>query len=313
MGGGDLGSCVNTVVDVIIPTRNRPHLTLEAVESVRRQTYSHWRLLVVDDASEDDTAERAADVAREDRRIGVVRRFQRGGSNAARQSGFEQASAPLVAILDSDDLWRPHKLEQQLAHWNRLSSRGRELEVVFCWYSYTDLFGRRVSGPWPPRPWSRRWTPFYVYNTSTPLMSRAALERVGGFSSPHLHTADYMDLFLRLTRDQRVAVVPKVLVRCRHHAGERNSDGQGSAAAAEEAARLVRLHADALAGDRRRRAWLRGWVGGRYLEAGWFEEGVGHLRAALRDAGVFAGSRICAHYALLALRCLLRRGPQRRE
>ena len=313
MHDAPLRSNDNAVIDVIIPTRNRPNLTLEAVDSVRRQTYPHWRLFVVDDASEDDTAERATEIAREDRRIVVLRRLQRGGSDAARQTGFEQASAPLVAILDSDDLWYADKLKHQLTYWNRMRCRGRELEVLFCRFKYSDLDGRRVVGPWPPQPWSRRWTPFIIYNTSTPLMSRAALEHVGGFSSPRLRTADQMDLFLRLTRNHRVAVVPKVLVRCRHHGGERNSDGLGSTAAAEEAASLFRVHSDALAGDRRRRAWLRGWVGGRYLQAGCFEVGVRQLRSALRDAGVFSGSRMCAHYGPLAVRGLLgSRRPQRR-
>ena len=268
-------------VDVIIPTRNRPALTLEAIESVRRQTFQNWHLYVVDDASDDDTAEQVANAARHDDRIVVVRRTRQGGSNAARQTGFEHASAALVAILDSDDLWVPHKLETQLARWNEERRLGRHLGVVVCRHAYTDLDGRRLFGPLPPRRSSRLWTPFTIYNTSTPLMSRAALERAGGFhppGHPRFCTTDHIDLYLRLTRQHPVAVVPEVLVRCRHHTGERNSDHQGTAAAAQEAACLLQLHGDVLAADRRQRAWLRGCVGGRYLAAGYFAEGVKQLR-----------------------------------
>jgi hypothetical protein len=145
-------------------------------------------------------------------------------------------------------------------------------------------------------------------------MSRAVLDRIGGFlphGRPTLRTADHMDLFLRLTRNHGMAVVPEVLVICRHHRGERNSDAQGTAAAAEEAAALLGLHAEALMGRPQRRAWVEGWVAGRYFQAGSTREGLRRLRAGLGHAGVVTGAQMCAHYGPLVLRSVLGSGRDR--
>jgi glycosyltransferase involved in cell wall biosynthesis len=304
-------------VDVVLPTRNRPQLTMEAIESVRAQTYPNWRLFVVDDASCDGTADLVARVARVESRLQLVRRREQGGSAATRQTGLNLGAAPYVATLDSDDLWYPTKLERQVACWNEHSAHHDRLGVVVCWHEYLDLRNGRESGPLPPRPSSRRWTPFIVYNTSTPLMSRAVLERVGGFApcgAPRLRTSDHMDLYLRLTAEHTMAVVPDVLVRCRHHAGTRNSDAQGTRAAATEAAQLLERHGDLLAAQPKQRAWLHAWVAGRHFQAGDTRAGVRELSAGVRRAGLTSAPKISIHYGGLALRSVLgqRDGAARR-
>src|SRR5438270_1752287 len=110
MSGNSTGGRQATV-DVIIPTRNRLAYTIEAVDSVRAQTFTDWHLYVVDDASDDGSAEELAGALAGDLRITVIRRATRGHSNATRQTGFEASNADLVALLDSDDLWHPSKLE----------------------------------------------------------------------------------------------------------------------------------------------------------------------------------------------------------
>jgi glycosyltransferase involved in cell wall biosynthesis len=81
----------------------------EAIESVRRQTRSDWELIVVDDCSSDGTADVAQAV--DDPRITVVRQTENRGPGATRNRGISLAQAPLVCVLDSDDLWLPQYLE----------------------------------------------------------------------------------------------------------------------------------------------------------------------------------------------------------
>jgi glycosyltransferase involved in cell wall biosynthesis len=95
-------------VSVILPAFNRARLIRGAIESVLAQDFKDFELLVVDDGSTDATG----DVARSfrDERIRVISLPKNGGSNAARNEGIRDAEAPLIAFLDSDDLYFPSKL-----------------------------------------------------------------------------------------------------------------------------------------------------------------------------------------------------------
>ena len=97
-------------VSVIIPTYNRRELVREALASVLAQTHGDVELIVVDDGSDDGTAE----VVQEFARVRYVYQPNRGVS-AARNHGVALSSGALLAFLDSDDLWQPRKLESQVA------------------------------------------------------------------------------------------------------------------------------------------------------------------------------------------------------
>ena len=102
------------LVSVIIPFFNRIPWCLEAIESVRKQTYSNWELILVNDGSTDDIAPiRAA--AQADTRIHLLEQENRGVS-AARNTGIAAANGFYIALLDSDDLWDPRKLEKQISY-----------------------------------------------------------------------------------------------------------------------------------------------------------------------------------------------------
>jgi hypothetical protein len=101
---------VRSRVSVVMPVRNRAAIVGEAIESVRRQTYGDWELLVVDDGSTDDTRERVAEYVAADPRIRLLTQHAQGVS-AARNRALEEAAGDVVAFLDSDNQWRPHFLE----------------------------------------------------------------------------------------------------------------------------------------------------------------------------------------------------------
>jgi len=105
------------LVSVILPTWNRGDIVETAVASVQQQTYPHWELIVIDDGSTDDTADRLARHAG-DARIRYIRRAHEG-IGAARNAGLAQARGDLIAYLDSDNVWFPKYLETIVAAFLR--------------------------------------------------------------------------------------------------------------------------------------------------------------------------------------------------
>ncbi len=105
---------VRKLVSVIMPAYNCADYIGESVDSVRRQTYQNWELVIVDDCSSDGTFPLIQSYAREDRRIKAYRLERNSGAAAARNKAVDLAEGSYLAFLDSDDLWKPEKLERQL-------------------------------------------------------------------------------------------------------------------------------------------------------------------------------------------------------
>lgn len=121
------------LVSVVIPTYNRAHLIGETIESVLAQTYQSVEIIVVDDGSHDNTR----DVV-ESYGSAVRYRYQsNAGVSAARNAGFAAARGEFIALLDSDDLWLPWKLEAQVALLRR------HPEVGMVW---TDMTAVNYAG-----------------------------------------------------------------------------------------------------------------------------------------------------------------------
>src|SRR5712692_10027197 len=110
-------------VTVVIPTYNRAPLLGRALASVRRQTLTDFEVVVVDDASADDSESVAESFG--DPRIRFVRLADRGGAGRARNEGIRLARGELIAFLDSDDEWLAPKLERQVARWRESKDPAR--------------------------------------------------------------------------------------------------------------------------------------------------------------------------------------------
>lgn len=105
------------LVSIIIPFFNRIHWLLEAVESVQKQTYSNWELILVNDGSTDDISA-IYSLVQENPRIQLIEQ-KNAGVAAARNAGIAIAQGYYIALLDSDDLWDPHKLEKQIGYMEK--------------------------------------------------------------------------------------------------------------------------------------------------------------------------------------------------
>ena len=211
-------SCLARVT-IVVPTWNRLPLVEEAVASVQAQTYPNWELVVIDDGSTDGTVERLR--AMGDSRIGVLREPHVGHLGRLRNTGAAAGSGELIAFLDSDDLWLPHKLETQV---KALEQSGADW--CYAGFEMMDATGRTIPMPTGEfrslSGWIVREVLAYKVAIAMPtlLVRRQLFEAVGGFSeNPHLMTREDHELNLRLALKAAVVAVPDILVRVRDHPG----------------------------------------------------------------------------------------------
>jgi len=101
-------------VSIIMPAYNAEKTIGASIGSVLDQTFSDWELIVIDDASNDRTAEIVQQLAEDDRRVILLANKKNGGISFSRNRGIDHAMGEWLAFLDSDDLWRGDKLEKQL-------------------------------------------------------------------------------------------------------------------------------------------------------------------------------------------------------
>ncbi len=192
-------------VSVIIPTHNRRAMVREAIASVLTQRDSNFELIVVDDGSTDGTAELLAGL------VGVtLERTDRRGPAAARNRGVALARAPLIAFLDSDDLWTPDKLARQLAFMR---------EFPDCVISQTaEIWIRNGCRVNPGRRHLKRAGDIFLDSLQTCLISPSAVilktdlfRALGGFDEDLAAAEDY-DLWLRILVDHEVGLLDEPLV-----------------------------------------------------------------------------------------------------
>ena len=105
---------VDGLVSIIIPAYNAADYIAETIESVFNQTYINWEMLIVNDCSQDNTAEIVQSYAVKDKRIKLINLKQNSGAAVARNTAMQNAKGRYIAFLDSDDLWKKEKLQKQI-------------------------------------------------------------------------------------------------------------------------------------------------------------------------------------------------------
>jgi glycosyltransferase involved in cell wall biosynthesis len=196
-------------VSVIIPAFNSARFMCEAVDSVLRQTRPAEEIIIVDDGSTDDTRVVAA-------ALPVKYIYQKNaGPSAARNTGLRHATGELLAFLDADDLWLPHKLAAQLSAFENFPDAGFSFSTV--WHLYAGMNPKISYDPYyPPQlvGWLRR-KPIKdggvygsVYDlllrkncvaTSSMVVRREIVECAGEFDTALWCGEDY-DYWIRLAR-----------------------------------------------------------------------------------------------------------------
>lgn len=214
------------LISVIIPTRNRRTLLQQAVESARTQTYTNIEIIVIDEASEDDTAACLKNI--DDPRLKVITHSTPQGGNIARNKGLEASNGVYIAFLDDDDVWADTKLEKQHEAFKRDSTVG----IVTCssLVVYQDLQIERYMNRGSnylysnEEAFAKMLTENFIGGASFPLIKRECLTEVNGFR-PEVVSAQETDLYLRiLVNGHKVYAVEDVLILYRVHSMNRISD-----------------------------------------------------------------------------------------
>ncbi len=110
---------MNELVSIITPAYNSSKTIGETIESVISQTYLNWEMLIVDDCSTDNTVEIVRKYAETNKNIKLICLNKNSGSAIARNVAIKQANGRYIALLDSDDVWKPEKLKRQLSFMQR--------------------------------------------------------------------------------------------------------------------------------------------------------------------------------------------------
>lgn len=206
-------------VSVIIPSFNRAQSVVRAIASVCRQRFQRWELIVVDDASTDDTEQVVKSVV--DSRVRYVRTLRSSGPAAARNAGVRSARARIISFLDSDDEWGPEKLYCDHQALAACPSAG----LAYTGEEICNQEGRILSVHVPAREgyiFSELVTRDCIGSCSRVTVRRDVLETVGGFDEALMSNEDW-DLWLRISKLVKVICIPRVLIR-RHLDGERISN-----------------------------------------------------------------------------------------
>ncbi len=201
----------NPLVSIVLPTHNGGHYLDQAVQSCLDQTWSNWELVIVDDASTDDTPERIARWAKEDPRIRSARHFRNRRLPAALNTGFARASGEYLTWTSDDNVYRPHALAEMASFLEAHD----DVDVVYADYSEIDHQGQvlrrlRVS-PMEELAVQNCVGPCFLYR-------RRVQEQLGGYAEDLFLAEDY-DFWLRASEFFRLERLPVDCYLYRVHAG----------------------------------------------------------------------------------------------
>lgn len=202
----------NGKVSIIIPTYNRAGTIKRSIESVLRQTYSDFELIVVDDGSTDNTFQIVDGY--DDPRLRYLRIEERRGANHARNVGIESADGDYIAFQDSDDEWRPDKLEKQM----KILLEQKQVDVVFSRYLHHFMNGRMELVP------NKNYTECLlqekivailaganVIGTPTLIMRKKCFQEAGVFDEKISRFQDW-EIMIRFAQKYKIAFLDEVLL-----------------------------------------------------------------------------------------------------
>ncbi len=201
------------MVSIILPTYNRADILGLAIESIQKQTYPDFELLIIDDGSTDRTEEVVRSY--QDDRIRYHKLTENGGQANARNYGIRQAQYDYIAFEDSDDRWRPKKLAVQME-----AMRQAPPAVGFVYHKIRYDMGGGYEAILPSEQIdiNKKSGNIYaqmLYDNLVPcpslLVKKECLIKAGGFDTDMKSLEDY-DLALKLAKLYEACFVDEALL-----------------------------------------------------------------------------------------------------
>ena len=210
---------MSALVSIIMPSYNTAPFIAESIRSVMAQTYTDWELIIVDDASTDNTDEIvAACHPREggdlpSSRIRYLKNDRNRGAAYSRNRALREAKGKWIAFLDSDDLWAPEKLEKQIAF---MTKNG----YAFSYTRYEEMdengkpTGTIVGGP-------KHITKTGMFNYCWPGCLTVMYDRevVGGIQIAEIQKNNDYAMWLKICRKADCFLLDENLARYRKRSG----------------------------------------------------------------------------------------------
>lgn len=184
------------LVSVIVPAYNRAHLLKRCIDSVLGQTYKNIELILIDNASSDNTGEIIQQI--NDDRLKYFRLKVNRGASGGRNEGLRHASGDYVIFLDSDDEFLPDKIKESVS---ALENADEKFGVVYSGYWEIDLKGKKT---YMPEEHNRlqgnlnRQLLHHGFITCPSLIRRAVFDKVEPFDEKLKHLDDW-DLWIRIS------------------------------------------------------------------------------------------------------------------
>lgn len=263
-------------VSAVITTFNRVKFLSQAISSVFAQSMRDFELIVLDNDSDDGTAELMNEF--NDPRI-RYHRHEAMGISPQRNLGLSMARSEYVAFLDDDDVWLPNKLEAQLAAIDR---SGRNVGLVYGGFCFYDDAGRRWGFHTPKLTGSvlqgLLWTrdPFSG-SASNPMINRSHALSVGGYNN-RIKVGEDWEFYLRLSDRYQIVGVSEIVLEIRQHNGPRLGQKLDEALATDRY--VYRRYRSVMPATLRSRYLQK--IGGKYIRLGQRLKGRKFILAALR-------------------------------
>lgn len=199
------------MISIVIPTYNRANTILRSINSVLQQTYKCFEIIVVDDGSTDNTKELIEQIV--DSRIRYIYLDKNGGASSARNIGVQHAVGEWIAFQDSDDAWKPEKLEKQMKY----AVEHPEYNMI-----YSSFINHRQDGTssyFPCAPYSATMEgDMYsslllrnVIGTPTMLIKRETFLQTGGFDTAYNSLEDW-EFVIRFSQTNYIGFLPDFLM-----------------------------------------------------------------------------------------------------
>jgi glycosyltransferase involved in cell wall biosynthesis len=205
---------------VIIPTFKRIDLLQRAIESVDRQTYQNYEIIVINDNVEDKEIIDSL-IAKFDK-IKVIHHPLPRGGNAARNSGILNSDGELIAFLDDDDFWLPEKLYRHFRQHEQYPSVGLVYSASLNVYN-NPLFKDKInSTPLPANIIEAMGKAEFCPQSSCVTIKRECVKKSGLFDEALANLQDW-DYWFRIAHFFEFSYIPSVLVHYEEHLGSRTS------------------------------------------------------------------------------------------